>query len=189
MPPKHRDNSQHACRNQHDNQSRIFDPRYCRDAKRHDQPEQADLPGKDMDTGGKGAERQQGENCQPGRAGREDSLHAGQQQQIHHHQERQPVQRLRRDQAHSRSVVACARPPVRDTDQPDDRRENFPIANNRLLGEACIGDAEYCQDQYQAERQLPDPKARALWLTRWRGLRDCGAHGSCFALTDGAAIC
>jgi hypothetical protein len=33
-----------------------------------------------------------------------------------------------------------------------------------LLGKACIGDAEYCQDQYQAERQLPDQKARALWL-------------------------
>ncbi len=86
-----------------------------------------------MDTGGKGAQRQQCENCQPGSTGREDTLDAGQQQQIHHNQERQQVKRLGCNQSQPCSVIDCARPPVSDTDQPDDRRENFPIANNRLL--------------------------------------------------------
>jgi hypothetical protein len=55
IPPEYPDNSKHAGRNQNENQRRIFDPSNRRDAERHDQPEKTDLPGKDMNAGGKGA--------------------------------------------------------------------------------------------------------------------------------------
>ena len=74
VPPEHDANSERSYRDQHDNQSGSFDPCRRRNAERHDDPEKTDLPRKDMNTCGKGAERQQHENGEPGRAGIENPL-------------------------------------------------------------------------------------------------------------------
>ena len=66
----------------------LLEPRNRRNAKRHDEPEQANSPRMHVHAGGKGAERQQGQNCEPVRADAEDPLNAWQQHHIHHHQER-----------------------------------------------------------------------------------------------------
>ena len=133
MPPKHGDNSKNAGSDEHENQCRILDPRNCRDAERHDQTEQADLPGKDMYAGGKRAKRQQRKNRNPGSIGRQNSLNTRQQYEIDHHQERQPVKQLRAYQPDSAGSIACGMPPVCDTHHPDDGRQNLPINDDRLL--------------------------------------------------------
>ena len=79
IPPEYPDNSKHAGRNQNENQRRIFDPSNRRDAERHDQPKKTDLPGKDMNAGGKGAQRQQGENSDARRVSVKIPLNARQQ--------------------------------------------------------------------------------------------------------------
>src|SRR5580704_12328484 len=62
MPPEHRGNSGDGPDDEYDNQGGILDPGNRRNAERHDQSEQADLPGQHMGAGGEGAERQQREN-------------------------------------------------------------------------------------------------------------------------------
>jgi hypothetical protein len=51
MPPKHGNDCQNGGRNHDEDQSRIFEPRDGRNAERHDQSQNADLPGKDMYAG------------------------------------------------------------------------------------------------------------------------------------------
>ena len=57
-------------------------------------PSRQDLPGQDLHAGGKGAEREQGEDRQCRGGGGEKPLYARQQQHVHDQDEREPVQRL-----------------------------------------------------------------------------------------------
>jgi hypothetical protein len=57
------------------------------------------------------------------------------------------VQRLSYDQTDFLLIVVGVFPPGTDADQRDQRREHFPIAGDRLLGKAGIGDADRGQDQ------------------------------------------
>ena len=62
VPPDHDSNSHYCRQNQHQQQGRIFNPCNRRNAKRHDQAKQANLPGKNVHAGGEGAERKQRED-------------------------------------------------------------------------------------------------------------------------------
>jgi hypothetical protein len=92
MPPDHDSNSHYCRQNQHQQQGRIFNPCNRRNAKRHDQAKQANLPGKNVHAGGEGAERKQREDREAGRSGVQNPLHACQEHHVHHKQERDPVQ-------------------------------------------------------------------------------------------------
>ena len=89
-----------------------------------------------MHAGGKGAERQQRENCQPGRAGREDSCTLGNNSKFITTRNASQCSACVVSSAPAQRCRLRCRHPFADTDQPDDRRENFPIANNRLLGDS-----------------------------------------------------
>jgi hypothetical protein len=119
-----------------DDQRRVFDPGDGRNGQCHDQTQAAHLPGKHLQARGKGAERQQGEDRERGRIGGKTSLHARQQQHVHHHDEGEPVQRLRADQSQPRRSVGGARPSGADTDQRDQRRQQLPETDDRLLGKS-----------------------------------------------------
>ena len=80
---------------------------------------------------GKGAEREQRENRKPGRAGVETLLDAGEQQQVHDHDEGDPMQCLGRDQAEFLRLVVGVFPPGADANQRDQWRENLPIPGDR----------------------------------------------------------
>ena len=83
VPPHHRADPNHRTGDEYDEQSRIFDPGDRRYAKGHDQAKKADLPGQNLHTGGKSAERQQREDRERRCLRGENPLHAGQQQHIH----------------------------------------------------------------------------------------------------------
>jgi hypothetical protein len=117
MPPQDCAHADNRNRDQHDEQGRVLDPGNRWNAQRHDQAEKTDLPREHMHAGGKGAERQQGENRQPRRLRGENPLHTGEQHQIHHQQEGEPMQCLGYNQAQSPTLVARLLPPGGDADQ------------------------------------------------------------------------
>jgi len=177
MPPDHDADAEDHAEDRHQDQSRVFDPRNRGNAERHDDAEQADLPGQHMHAGGEGAERQQGENSETRGGGGEIALDTCQQQHVHHDEERQPVQRLGHNQSHSRGTVGRALPAGADADQRDQRRQELPVAGDRLFRKTGIGDADHGQDQHQAERQLSDPEVQVPRLVGWPALRNVRCRG------------
>ena len=129
---------------------------------------------KHLHAGREGAEREQGKDRQRRRLRREDPLHARQQQDVHHQQERAPMQRLRHDQTQAPGLVAGLLPARTDADETDDRREDLPVTGNRRFGEGRVGDAGNRQDQHDGERQFPEPDAPMLRGRSSRRCRDLG---------------
>jgi hypothetical protein len=76
-PPKHHSRSNQDNYGEQDDQRGLLDPRDRRHEKRHDDPEHANLPRRNVHTGNKGAESQQEKNSEPGSIGIHHGLHAG----------------------------------------------------------------------------------------------------------------
>src|SRR5579862_3764532 len=77
MPPDGGCYPQHQRHQNQQKESRIFNPRDCGNAQRHDQTKQTDLPRKNMQAGSESTERKQDENRKTGRGSVENFLHAG----------------------------------------------------------------------------------------------------------------
>src|SRR5271169_1381645 len=177
MPPEHANDAETGGGDQHKKQSGIFDPSNRRNTERHDETEQADLPRQNLYARGKSAERQKSENGQACCLGAEYPLHTRQQQHVHYQKKRKPVQRLRRYQSKLRGAVSRAVPSRADTNQRDERRQDFPIAGNRLFRETRIGDADRGEDQHQAEGEFPHPEVQMQQFMRNAGLRHARRRG------------
>ena len=92
---------------------------------------------------------------------------------VHRHQHGCPMKRLGSDQSKAAAPIRNRLPLRRDAHEPDHNREELPIADERLVRNVGIGDAENCEEERDQVRRLPPQLVPEAAGVRRRSLVFC----------------
>ena len=129
--------------------------------ERQQEADQGDLPGRQMNPGDEGAERQQRQHRQGAGLGGHHPRRVGEIDQLHRRQHRAPMQRLGPDQPPAVLPLDRVRPGGGDADDAYDRRQHHPIGADRRIRETGVADPDQQQRQHQQIGPLLQQKAPA----------------------------
>ncbi|BDG73692.1 glycosyltransferase family 87 protein [Roseomonas fluvialis] len=140
---------QHDQRPADDQHDRLL--QHCHRRHRHAEhrAHRHDPPGPGMHAGHECAQPEQQQQADLGRVVVHHAAHGWREQQQHRHQEGRPVQGLGAHQAYPPAGGGRTGPAGHDAKKPEDRRQDLPVEQVRLLGSAHPRHAEEAGDQHR----------------------------------------